>query len=429
MKAEIISIGSELVSGQSLDTNSRWLSRELASLGIAVHFHGTVGDHLSDNLDVLRRAVERADLVLITGGLGPTQDDITRDVLANLAGVKLEFHSRSFDVIRDMFARRNRPMPQRNRVQAMFPAGSEPIPNRHGTAPGIWMELAQTALIAMPGVPSEMVRMFGSQVRPRLIDRYGLRRVIVCRKINTFGAGESDIEAKLEDLTRRGRQPEVGITVHDATISLRITAEAESEQKAHELIEPTAQTIHQRLGELVFGEGEQELQDVVDELLQKHGLTLATVEGCTGGLVAGRLTAVAGASRWYRGGLVAYVNSTKEHLCGVPSELFERHGAVSAEVAQWMAEACRSRMGTDLAVSTVGIAGPDGGTANKPVGTLWVALASPDGTTTHRALLFGGRSAIQSRGAKHALNRLRLWLQRVEGTRTERRRAASAERL
>jgi len=268
-------------------------------------------------------------------------------------------------------------------------------------------------LIAMPGVPSEMYLMYAEQVRPRLIETFALRRVIVHRKINAFGAGESDVESKLLDLTQRGRQPEVGITVHDATISLRISAAAESEEEAQRLIEPTARTIYERLGSLIFSEGDADLQHVVAQLLEKRGLTLSTAEGCTGGMVAERLAAIPGASRWYRGGIVAYSNQAKDELLDVPVELVESHGAVSREVAEAMAAACRRKFSTDLAVATVGVAGPDGATANKPVGSFCVAIAGPAGITSNRVTVWGDREAIQSRGAKHALNQVRLRLEKM----------------
>jgi nicotinamide-nucleotide amidase len=452
IRAEIISIGSELTSGKNLDTNAQWLSVELAKIGVPVHFHTTVGDNFGENIAVLRAAIERCSLVVITGGLGPTQDDLTREAMAAVAGVGLEFHEPSFAAIQAMFARRKRAMPERNRVQALFPAGSEPIPNPHGTAPGIWMwaerngdresrieeggssaasdEVPQTLgryppsstlhprsslLIAMPGVPSEMFLMFAEQVRPRLIETFGLCRVIVHRKINLFGAGESDVESRLLDLTQRGREPEVGITVHDATISLRVAAAADSEVEAARLIEPTARAIYERLGRLIFSEGEVELHQVVAELLQARGLTLATAEGCTGGAVAERLVAVPGASRWFRGGVVAYSNDAKHVLLGLPHDLVEAHGIVSCEVAEALAAACRIRFASDLAVATVGIAGPDGATDAKPVGTLCVAVAAAEQVTSKRFTVWGDRATMQSRAAKHALNQVRLCLE--EGNR------------
>ncbi|HXG10538.1 MAG TPA: competence/damage-inducible protein A [Gemmataceae bacterium] len=409
-KAEIISIGSELTSGQNLDTNGQWLSQRLAEIGIPVGWHTTVADDLEDNVAVFRIAAGRARLVLATGGLGPTQDDLTREALARAAGVELVFHPESFEQIRQMFARRGREMPERNRVQALFPQGAEPIINRHGTAPGIWMRIGDCLVVAMPGVPSEMYPMFETEVKPRLLALGLGGGVLVQRKINCFGAGESAVEEKLLDLTRRGHVPEVGITVHDAVISLRILAHAATPEEAQAQIEPVERTIRERLGSLVFGTEDEDLQHAVIPLLAVKRQTLAVAEGVTAGLVAERLTQVPGASAWFRGGVIAYDNRLKTELLAVPQELIARHGAVSAAVAEAMAVGCRSRLGTDLAVSTVGIAGPDGGSADKPVGLVYVGLAWDGGVTSQSFNWIGTRADVQSRTAKLALNRVRLHL-------------------
>jgi nicotinamide-nucleotide amidase len=409
-KAEIISIGSELTTGQNLDTNAQWLSRQLAEIGIAVGWHTTIADDLDDNVATFRIATQRARLVLVTGGLGPTLDDLTREALARAAGVELVFHPELLEQIRDIFAKRGRTMTERNRVQAYCPAGAEPIPNHWGTAPGIWMKIGESIVAAMPGVPSEMYAMFADAVKPRLLHLGMSGGVLVQRKINCFGAGESAIEDKVPDLTRRGHVPEVGITASDATISLRIFARAASRAEADAIAAPIEKTIRERLGNLVFGVDDEELQDVVAKLLAEKRKTLATAESVTAGLVAHRLGQVAGATYWFRGGIVANVNDVMTALLSVPTELIEKHGAVSPEVAQAMAVACRTRFQSDLAVSTTGLAGPTGGTPGKPVGQVYVGLAWDGGADAIGHSWLGTRVEIQSRTAKMALNRVRLHL-------------------
>jgi nicotinamide-nucleotide amidase len=410
MKSEIISIGSEITSGQNLDTNSQWLSRRLAEIGVPVGWQTTVADDLDANIDVFRIAGGRAELVLVTGGLGPTQDDLTREALAKAAGVELMFHQELYDQIEGMFIRRNRTMPERNRVQAMLPAGADALPNECGTAPGVWMRLGAATIGAMPGVPSEMYVMYEKQVRPRLLALGMGAGVLVQRKINVFGAGESTVEEKLLDLTRRGHVPEVGITVSDATISLRILAHAATLAEAQAQIEPVELTIRARLGDLIFGVEDEDLHDAVAALLHARRLTLATAESVTAGLVASRLSAVPGASAWLRGGIIAYDNRVKVDLLGVSQHLIDAHGAVSAEVAEAMAVGCRTRMRTDLAVSTVGVAGPGDLGPDKPAGMVFIGLAWEGGSSSSGFSWSGTRTEVQRRTAKLALNRVRLHL-------------------
>ena len=413
MKSEILSIGSELTSGQNLDTNSQWLSRRLAEIGVAVGWHTTIADDLDANIDAFRIAAGRAGLVLITGGLGPTQDDLTREALARAAGVELVFDQERYDQIAAMFSRRGRTMPERNRVQAMLPAGAEALPNECGTAPGVWMRLGGAWVAAMPGVPSEMFVMYEKQVKPRL-PALGLGGgILVQRKINAFGAGESAVEEKLLDLTRRGHVPEVGITVGDATISLRILARAATPAEAQAQIEPVERVIRERLGELVFGVEDEDLHDAVAALLNAKRLTLATAEGVTAGLVASRLASVPGASAWLRGGIVAYDNRTKVEMLAVPQGLIDEKGAVSAEIAEAMAVGCRTRWRTDLAVSTVGVAGPGDLGPDSPAGHVFVGLAWEGGSSSGNFTWPGTRAEVQRRTAKMALNRVRLHLMRT----------------
>jgi nicotinamide-nucleotide amidase len=418
MKSEIISIGSELTSGQNLDTNSQWLSRRLAEMGIPVGWHTTIADDLADNVEAFRIAAARADLVLITGGLGPTQDDLTREALAKAAGVELVLDPDSLARIEKIFQRFGRSMPERNRVQAMFPAGSEPIINDRGTAPGIWMRIGKCVMAAMPGVPSELYAMFEKSLRPRLIQAGLGGGVLIERKINCFGAGESMVEQKVLDLTRRGHVPEVGITVSDAMISLRIQARAATREEADRMIEPVEKTIRERLGNLVIGAGDEDLHDAVISLLKEKRRSLATAESVTAGQVAERLGRVPGASECFRGGVVAYDNRVKMAILGVPQQLLDQHGAVSAQVVEAMATGCRKLLDTDYAVSTVGLAGPGGATEDKPIGLVYAGLAWEGGVKSQSFSWTGTRLEIQSRAAKMALNlvRLRLLEEEKKGT-------------
>jgi len=410
MRAEIISIGTEITTGQNLDTNGQWLSQQLAALGIPVAFHTTISDNLDDNIAAFRIACQRCGLVIITGGLGPTLDDLTRAALAAAADVPLEFHAESFATIEAMFRSRNRAMPERNRVQAMVPHGAEPLPNHVGTAPGIWMTLGSCWIAALPGVPREMFPMFHEQVVPRLA-RLGLAGdVLIERRINTFGAGESQVEAVLGDLTARGRIPEVGITASGGTIRLRIVAKAPSETAARKLIDPIEQLIRERLGDWVYGVDDEELYDVVARLLMQNKRTIATAESLTAGQVAQSLARVPGISAHLKGGAITYTNEMKSKILGVPVDMLEQHGAVSAQVAEAMASGARQLFQSDLAVSTTGLAGPSTGGESQPIGTVYIGLATKDQVLSRLVRWFGSRTEIQSRAARSALNMVRLFL-------------------
>jgi nicotinamide-nucleotide amidase len=413
MHAEVIAIGTELTTGAMLDTNSQWLSLELANLGIPVRYHTTVADDLDAMIGVFRDAVERSDIVIITGGLGPTLDDLTRQALAGVLGTELALHAESLDYIRSIFARHRRDMPERNAIQAYFPKGSEPIPNPRGTAPGIWAAVSRdgrsaSLVAALPGVPHEMKRMFLKEVVPRLPRS---TQVIERARVHCFGVGESKAEEMLGDLTARGRDPEIGITVHEATITLRIVAHGQSSQDCREKIDVAKSAIHERLGDLVFGEEDDELEHIVVRLLADRGLTFTTAEVGTGGLLARRITEVPGQGRSYRGGIVAFDNAALfRTLDGAPF-----HGETNAAVIiAAAAESCRRKFDADFAL-TIGEFppyNPEDSTQEAP--SSHVALSGSGVDRCVEYTFLGDSQLNKSRATKVALNLLRLHLIRTE---------------
>ena len=407
MKAEVVAIGSELTSGAKLDTNSQWLSLELANLGIPVAYHTTMADSLEAMTEVFRIASGRCDLVLITGGLGPTLDDITRDALAALTGVELVLDDACLAHITDLFSRRNRPMPDRNRVQAMLPEGSRAIENPRGTAPGIWMERDRgpdgvCQLIAMPGVPSEMKRMFSHEVKPHLV---GSGQVMRRALVHCFGVGESTAEEMLGKLTSRDHDPEVGITVHEATITLRINASGSSEEECVEKIRQARHEIRECLGTLVFGEGDDSLASVVVDGLVQQNRSLATAEIGTGGVLMSWLSDVDGSQECLAGGHVLTDADGIGRAFGGDGRI-ESEGNSEA-TARDLAKRCRDHYGADFALSVAECPGydPDDPEAEAP--TTWVACAGPDGVKTKSLTLLGDVSFTRSRSAKTALDLLR----------------------
>lgn len=407
MQAETIAIGTELTTGAKLDTNSQWLSIELSAVGIPVWYHTTVADTLEANLLVLRHAVDRADVVLITGGLGPTLDDLTRDALAALMGVKLVLHEPSLQQIQQMFSRRNRTMPERNSIQAMFPAGSEPIPNPRGTAPGIWVEIprpgrAACRLVAMPGVPSEMKPMFRDSVLPRLTDLCGSGKVIRSARVNCFGLGESHADELLGDLTARGRDPEVGITVHEGTITLRIEAHGATAGECDEKIRQARATARERLKGYVFGEEDEELQDVVMRQLSQQEATLITAESATGGLLATSLSNVEGPGTWYHGGWVA----SESRLAAQLGLHFVPH-IEPASRAMNLAKHIRQLTANDYVLVVGDVVTLPTDTTVPPIPRVHVALAGADVSTSAEIQGLSDPTILKSRAAKTALDLLR----------------------
>ncbi|MFP3937221.1 MAG: competence/damage-inducible protein A [Phycisphaerae bacterium] len=407
MTAAIVSVGDELTSGLTVDTNAAWLATALGERGFEATLHITVPDDRSAIAGAVRRASETAQVVLVSGGLGPTGDDLTREAIADLLGSDLVLDEPSIARMEEFFRRRGREMSENNRRQAMIPAGAEALANEDGTAPGIAARIGGTQIFVLPGVPAEMREMFTAEVEPRL---EGGEAVVLHRTLHTFGTGESDIGAAIADLMEPGRKVHVGTTASSGLVSVRLRARGESRTEAERLLDETAADIRRRLGELFVGEDDETPAVVVGRLLRAHGQTLATAESCTGGMVGELLTSVPGSTDYYLGGVVAYSNALKRDMLGVSEETLETHGAVSSEVAEDMASGARQRLGADWAVSLTGIAGPGGGTEEKPVGLVFVGLAGADGVRSFRHVMPGTRYGVRLRSALAALDAVRLAL-------------------
>lgn len=421
MNAIVLSIGDELVLGQTVDTNSAWLSARLVELGIRTLYHQSIADDQAAIAHALQQAAKQAALVLVTGGLGPTEDDLTRQALAQAMGQPLVESAQAWVDIQRFFVSRGRPTPEANRVQALHPAGTTILPNVTGTAPGIAARLDSAAVYLMPGVPREMKEMWRLSVLPA-IERSleassdsSPRLYILTTKINTFGLGEAQLGERLRILMARDRNPTVGTTVAQGIVSVRIRSEFPSLDTARSALQQTAEQVEQTLGPIVFSRDEVPLQQATLELLRTRALTVATAESCTGGMLGQMLTDIPGSSENYVGGFVSYANEVKVHALGVPAALIESHGAVSDPVARAMAEAALQRTGAQVALSITGIAGPSGGTEDKPVGTVHIALArrlSDQSISCQSRMLrlLGNRSEIRDRACKSALQMLRFHL-------------------
>jgi nicotinamide-nucleotide amidase len=408
MRAEIIAIGDELITGQRLDTNTQWISQRLVELGFPVAYHTTVGDCLEDNVNVLHAAIERADVVVLTGGLGPTADDLTREAVAAATHTKLIRDQQEVARIRALFTRRGRDMPDSNAVQADLPSGAKAIPNPHGTAPGIEMRIArkdQSAcrLFALPGVPVEMFAMWSESVVPTLRAAQPTQRMIKHYRILCFGVGESHLEAMLPDLIRRGREPSVGITVSDAIITLRTTATGQDEADCLRALQPTLTLIREKLGTLVFGEEEDRLEDAVVRLLQEKRQRVAVAEWGTGGWVTRCLIAADHQGTTWAGGLV--LSSLEQwnnwfQTAALPTD----RKSDSRELATHLAESVRAKTRADYGLGIAAMPSADRETIDR----LHIALATPR-RTRHFRFHTGTHPAIrQSRAALQALNVLRL---------------------
>ena len=411
MRATILTVGDEILIGQVTDTNATYMAAALSEEGITVVEHLSVADSRMGIMSGLDRALEQSDLVLMTGGLGPTKDDITKLVLADYFGAELRLHNPTWKRLQKIFSRYGREATNAHKEQCRLPTGAKIMVNERGTAPGLWLEKDDQVVVSMPGVPYEMQYLMDHEVLRRLKRRQFDAEILRSITILTAGEGESAIAERLEELEDNlpdhmslAYLPSLG------TVRLRISARGDNEESLQNDLEAYRAEFVRILGSLVYGYGKDDLTSVVARALQDRGLTLATAESCTGGTLGSLITALPGASTHYVGGVVAYSNPLKTALLGVPEATLSEFGAVSQETVAAMAEGARTRLGADYALATSGIAGPDGGTPQKPVGTIWIGLATPEGTVTR--LLRSGKDRQRNieYTALHALNLLRLEL-------------------
>ncbi|WP_405724706.1 competence/damage-inducible protein A [Anaerotignum sp.] len=406
MRAEIMAVGTELLLGDILNTNAQFLAQELANLGIEVYYQTVVGDNPQRLKDTIYHAFSRADLIITTGGLGPTEDDLTKETAAEYFGEKLVLDEKAFNRIKTYFDRTGRVMTQNNVKQAMVPENNcTVLYNDNGTAPGIIIEKNGKMIVMLPGPPRETVPMFVNQVKPYLAQKQ--EYTFLSRILRVANVGESAMAARVQDIMDVQTNPTIAPYAKDGEAILRITAKAKSEAEANALIDPVAEKLKERLGDAVYAEGETDLQTVVAELLIERKLTIATAESCTGGLIASKLVEYPGISEVLLEGCVTYSNDAKMRRLGVKAETLEQFGAVSEETAREMAEGIAKTSGAEIGIATTGIAGPGGGSEEKPVGLVYMGLYYKGRTFVKKCNFAGKRQAIRERAAYTALDWLR----------------------
>lgn len=406
MQSIIISIGDELLIGQTINTNSGWMGAELNKIGVDVIEVLTISDKRHAIEQALSYAESKADLVLITGGLGPTKDDITKKVFADYFNAPLVENKRALENVEGFFKRYNREMLPVNKLQALVPAGCQMLLNKAGTAPGMWMENEEAIFVSMPGVPSEMKYLMLNEVLPRIQKSFDLPS-IVHHTIMTQGLGESyiaeeisDIEDNLPEYIKLAYLPSPGL------VKLRLTGKGSDRVVLEQEIADIFDQIIARIPDAVFSNKEAKLEEVLGEKLSEKGLTISTAESCTSGALAARITSMAGSSKYFMGSVVAYSNEVKKNLLGVSEEVLNTLGAVSEQTVKQMAMGAKQLFGTDYAISTSGIAGPDGGTEEKPVGTVWIGIATPDVVIAEQFQMGKGRERVIEKTILSALSRV-----------------------
>ena len=408
MKAEIIAVGSELLTPDHVDTNSLFLTQKLNEVGFQVHLKSIVGDDENDLRQTIQAALGRSELILLSGGLGPTEDDRTRTAVANALGRNLRLDPELLERLEKRFAKYGFQMPLNNRRQAEVIDGAEILPNLNGTAPGMWLETKEARMALLPGPPREIQPMFEGQVLPRISHLAGSRHQ-ERRALNIVGLTESDVDARIAPIYTTYPDVETTILAQSGHIGLRLYQWVQHGREPKELIE-LCEKISHALGDAVFTHDNESLEEVVGRLLSDEKQTLAVAESCTSGVLAARITNVEGSSNYFKGGVLCYSNEVKVKLCGVAADTLGRHGAVSNEVARELAEGVREKLGSSIGLSVTGIAGPGGGSPEKPVGLVFIGLSDGKRTQLLNRVLPGNRTTIRERATSLALNGLRTFV-------------------
>ena len=405
MKGEIIAVGTELLLGNIVNTNAQYLSQKLADLGIDVYYHVVVGDNLKRLTETIKTSLERSDIVITSGGLGPTADDITKEGAAQAMGLKLLPDEESIERIKKMFSSTGRIMTENNIKQGYIPEGAVVLENNNGTAPGVLIEKEGKIVIMLPGPPKELYPMFESKVLPYLKSKTD--STIRSKVLRVIGVGESAVEHMLKDIFDSQANPTIAPYAKDGEVHLRITAKTGIPEEADSLIAEMEQKVRAILGDNIYGCNEETLEEAVLKLLQKKNLTISLSESCTGGLVASRLTDIPGASASLISGVVSYSNESKINILKVKEETIRKYGAVSPQTAEEMAVGAKRLSNTDIGLSITGIAGPDGGSAEKPVGLCYIGIAAVNSVNVHKIMLNGNRNKIRWGSSSRALDLLR----------------------
>lgn len=390
MKAEILAVGTELILGDVVDTNSAYIAKKLTEYGVNIFYQSTVGDNYGRIVSSIKQALSRSNLVIITGGLGPTDDDLTREAIAEATGKDLKESEYLKEVLELKFKKMNRNMSSNNLKQALLPVGAEYIPNETGTAPGILLKIEGKTIISLPGVPREMKHIFENEVKSILLcmSPYKIRS----RVLNFFSIGESSLEMEIKDILDSQTNPTIALLAGKGEVKIRITARGTSEKELSELIEKGEGEIRKRVGKFIYGTDDKGLPAVVGEFLKKKEYTLAVAESCTGGLIGNRITDIPGSSEYFSGGIISYSNQVKMDKLGVKRETLSEYGAVSRSTAWEMAVGVKNSLQTDIGLSVTGIAGPDGGSKEKPVGLVYLGLAVPGKVYDFKLSLNGTRA-------------------------------------